>query len=57
MSINSVITLFAFGLLAVTSIAAYVYRMNVEEHALLSVVGQPYREFMSTRKRLIPFIY
>jgi len=44
-------------LLAVTSIAAYVYRMNVEEHALLSVVGQPYREFMSTRKRLIPFIY
>jgi protein-S-isoprenylcysteine O-methyltransferase Ste14 len=44
-------------LLAVTSIAAYVYRMNVEEHALLSVIGQPYRDFMSTRKRLIPFIY
>lgn len=44
-------------LLAVTSIAAYVYRMNVEEHALLSVIGQPYRDFMSTRERLIPFIY
>ena len=44
-------------LLAVTSVAAYVYRMNVEEHALLSVIGQPYRDFMSTRKRLIPFIY
>ena len=44
-------------LLAVTSIAAYVYRMNVEEHALLNVIGQPYRDFMSTRKRLIPFVY
>ena len=44
-------------LLAVTSVAAYVYRMNVEEQALLTVIGQPYRDFMTTRKRLIPFIY
>ena len=44
-------------LLTVTSVAAYVYRMNVEERALASVIGQPYRDFMSTRKRLIPFIY
>ena len=44
-------------LLAVSSVAAYVYRMNVEEHALLTVVGEPYRDFMRTRKRLIPFIY
>jgi len=41
----------------VTAFDAYVYRMNVEEHALLTVIGQPYRDFMSSRKRLIPFIY
>jgi len=44
-------------LLAVTSIAAYVYRMNVEERALVGAIGQPYRDFMTTRRRLIPFIY
>jgi protein-S-isoprenylcysteine O-methyltransferase Ste14 len=31
--------------------------MTVEERALLAVVGEPYREFMRTRRRLIPFIY
>ena len=39
------------------AVAVYVYRMNVEERALLAVVGEPYREFMQTRKRLIPFLY
>ncbi len=33
------------------------YRISVEEHALLQAVGEPYRRFMSTRKRLIPFVY
>ena len=37
--------------------AAYVYRMNVEERVLLSEIGEPYRVFASTRKRLVPFIY
>jgi protein-S-isoprenylcysteine O-methyltransferase Ste14 len=31
--------------------------MNVEERTLLAVIGEPYRQFMRTRKRLIPFIY
>jgi protein-S-isoprenylcysteine O-methyltransferase Ste14 len=44
-------------LLAGASAAVYVYRMNVEERTLLKVVGDPYRQFMSGRKRLIPFIY
>jgi protein-S-isoprenylcysteine O-methyltransferase Ste14 len=45
------------GLLAVGTIAGYIYRMRVEESALLAAIGEPYRQFMSTRKRLIPFIY
>ena len=43
--------------LAVTSLAVYRYRIAVEERALLAVVGEPYREFIRTRRRLIPFIY
>ena len=39
------------------SFLAYSYRIAVEERALLTVVGEPYREFMRTRRRLIPFIY
>jgi protein-S-isoprenylcysteine O-methyltransferase Ste14 len=45
------------GLLAVATFAAYCYRIAVEERALLAAIGEPYRKFMSTRKRLIPFIY
>lgn len=44
-------------LLTAATTAAYIHRMNVEERTLLSVIGEPYREFMSTRKRLIPFVY
>ena len=44
-------------LIAVTSFAVYVYRMTVEERTLSTVIGEPYRQFMRTRKRLIPFVY
>jgi len=44
-------------LLFVATVAVYHYRMNVEERALLIAVGEPYREFMRTRKRIIPWIY
>lgn len=46
----------ALVMLAVT-FAAYVVRMNVEERALLQSLGEPYRQFMRTRKRLIPYVY
>ena len=39
------------------SVAVYSYRIRVEERALLTAVGEPYREFMRSRKRLIPFVY
>lgn len=45
------------ALLVVVSFVVYAYRIQVEERALLSVVGEPYREFMRTRKRLIPYVY
>jgi protein-S-isoprenylcysteine O-methyltransferase len=45
------------ALYTVASIAVYIYRMNVEERTLLAVIGEPYREFMSTRKRIVPFVY
>ena len=44
-------------LLVIGSVITYAYRMIVEERALLSIVGEPYREFMRTRKRLIPYIF
>ncbi len=43
--------------LVVVSFAVYAYRISVEERALLEVVGEPYRQFIQTRRRLIPFIY
>ena len=45
------------ALFVVISFAVYAYRIQVEERALLSIVGEPYREFMRTRKRLIPYVY
>jgi len=44
-------------LLTVAAFAVYSYRIAVEERALLTIVGDPYREFMRARRRLIPFIY
>jgi protein-S-isoprenylcysteine O-methyltransferase Ste14 len=44
-------------LLAVASFVVYSYRIAVEERALVAAIGEPYREFMRTRRRLIPFVY
>jgi protein-S-isoprenylcysteine O-methyltransferase Ste14 len=44
-------------LLGVATTTAYIYRMAVEERTLLAVIGEPYRQFMQDRKRLIPFVY
>lgn len=38
------------------TVAAYSYRIVVEERALTSALGDRYVEFSRTRKRLIPFI-
>jgi protein-S-isoprenylcysteine O-methyltransferase Ste14 len=44
-------------ILFVAGLAAYTYRSRIEERALLTSLGEPYRQFMSSRKRFIPFIY
>jgi protein-S-isoprenylcysteine O-methyltransferase Ste14 len=43
--------------LGAASLIVYLYRISVEERALVAGIGEPYRQFMTTRKRLIPFIY
>lgn len=45
------------AVLAVGSFVAYVIRMRAEERTLLATIGEPYREFLRTRKRLVPFVY
>jgi protein-S-isoprenylcysteine O-methyltransferase Ste14 len=47
----------SLALLTIAVLGVYSYRIAVEERALLAVIGEPYREFMRTRRRLIPFIY
>jgi protein-S-isoprenylcysteine O-methyltransferase Ste14 len=44
-------------LVVLASFIVYSYRIAVEERVLLAVLGEPYREFLRTRRRLIPFIY
>jgi len=44
-------------LLLAASLTVYQYRMAIEERALLATIGEPYREFLRARKRLIPYIY
>lgn len=38
-------------------VVVYTYRVRVEERALLSAIGEPYRRFLATRKRFIPFLF
>jgi protein-S-isoprenylcysteine O-methyltransferase Ste14 len=43
--------------LVLAGFAVYAYRIAVEEQVLLAAIGEPYREFMRTRRRLIPYVY
>ena len=38
-------------------IAAVLYRIRIEEHALITTVGDAYRLFSKTRARLVPFVW
>jgi len=37
--------------------AVFVYRMNVEERALIAGLADTYRDYISRTKRLVPFVY
>jgi len=45
-----------FVILMATVIIGYVYRVRVEEKALVAEIGARYEEFMRTRKRFIPHV-
>ena len=47
------------GLLAsfVLILAAVIYRIRIEERALLQALGDPYRRFATSRARLVPFVW
>ena len=40
----------------VIALAGYVYRIRIEEEALATDLGAPYRDYMRRTKRLIPFV-
>jgi protein-S-isoprenylcysteine O-methyltransferase Ste14 len=46
----------SLALVTIMSIVTYIYRVRVEERALLATIGEPYREYMRGRKRFVPYI-
>jgi len=54
-------TLFAnawgMPVLAAVTLCGLAYRIRVEERALLATMGQRYRDFAATRKRIIPYVW
>jgi len=46
----------SIAVLTLMPIAAYSYRVTVEERALLASLGDRYRVFMNSRKRFVPFV-
>jgi protein-S-isoprenylcysteine O-methyltransferase Ste14 len=43
--------------LTVPIIAAFLWRIRIEEHALTDALGEEYRAYTQRTKRLIPFVY
>jgi protein-S-isoprenylcysteine O-methyltransferase Ste14 len=39
------------------SVVVFGYRITIEERRLVEVLGEPYRDYMRRRRRLIPFVY
>ena len=35
----------------------HIYRVSIEEQALIRTIGQPYIEYMRRTKRFIPWVY
>jgi protein-S-isoprenylcysteine O-methyltransferase Ste14 len=43
--------------LLVLVVVAFLYRVNVEERALATVIGDSYLHYMQRTKRFVPFLY
>jgi protein-S-isoprenylcysteine O-methyltransferase Ste14 len=48
---------FSLACLVVGTLIGLVYRIYAEERALVRAIGQPYRDYMATHKRLIPYVW
>jgi protein-S-isoprenylcysteine O-methyltransferase Ste14 len=48
---------FSIAVIFVPICAAFLYRIQVEERALLAAFGDEYREYCATTRRLIPWLY
>jgi protein-S-isoprenylcysteine O-methyltransferase Ste14 len=46
----------SFALMSITIVAVYIYRIRMEERALVTTIGQPYIDYMRRTKRFIPGI-
>jgi protein-S-isoprenylcysteine O-methyltransferase Ste14 len=44
-------------IIGLTSLAAYLIRIRVEERALAEGIGEPYRAYMARTRRLIPYVW
>jgi hypothetical protein len=47
----------SLAVLLVAVSIVYGYRVDVEERALVAVIGDPYRRYMSRTKRFVPFLF
>ena len=46
----------SLALMTLTAILTYVYRVRIEERALLETLGEPYRVYMRESRRFVPYI-
>jgi protein-S-isoprenylcysteine O-methyltransferase Ste14 len=47
----------SLAVIVTTVSIVYGYRVRVEERALVAVIGDPYRRYMSRTKRFVPFLF
>jgi protein-S-isoprenylcysteine O-methyltransferase Ste14 len=44
------------AVLVVSSLLAYIYRVRIEEQALVAGLGENYRRYIERTKRFVPFV-
>jgi protein-S-isoprenylcysteine O-methyltransferase Ste14 len=47
----------SIAVLIAAVVIVYGYRVAVEERALVAVIGDPYRTYMTRTKRFVPFVF
>ena len=47
----------SLAVILILSLPGMAYRIRVEEDALATEIGQPYRDYMRRTRRLIPFLF